>query len=71
MNKDTMKIYNYISTSPHYLKKIYDLKWKYTNIKEFYLMLNYVIMDIVSKEPQFIYIPRENIDLIKLTLTYY
>jgi len=71
MNKETNQISDYISNSGFYLEKIDSLRKKYTNIKDFQLMLSYMIMEIVNEEKKFINLSRKNIDLQELTNKYF
>jgi len=71
VNKETTQIVDYINKSGHYLEKIGELRVKHNNIKDFQLLLNYVIMEIVNEEKKFVHLSRKNIDLPKITELYF
>jgi len=69
MNKETGQILDYINKSGHYLERVQSLRMKHNNIKDFQVMLGYVIMEIVSEEKKFINLKRGNIELPEISVT--
>jgi hypothetical protein len=71
MNKETEQILNYINKSGHYLDKIADIRVKWNNLKDFQLLVGYVIMEIVSQEKAFMHISRKNIEINLIAERYF
>lgn len=66
MNNETNKILSYIDKSGFYLQKVYDLRKKHNNIKDFQVMFGYIVMEIVSEHKEFLYLNRQKIELPEL-----
>lgn len=66
MNLETNKILSYIDKSGFYLDKVYDLRKKHNNIKDFQMMFGYVVMEILNENKEFIHLNRNKIELPEL-----
>ena len=71
MNKETSILVEHIDKSGHALERIEQLRQKHNNIKDFQVMLGYLIMEIVSEEKKFINLSRKNIDLPMISQMYF
>lgn len=63
MNKESKTILKYIRTNLDWLSRVMKLRGQYLNQKDFTYQLGYVIMDLVSREPEFIRMDRNKIDI--------
>ena len=71
MNKETSILVEHIDKSGYALERIEQLRQKHNNIKDFQVMLGYLIMEIVSEEKKFINLSRKNIDLPMISQMYF
>ena len=71
MTKETKKVLEIINNDPEMVAKIDNLKLKYTNIREFYNQIGYVIMDLVTTNKSLYTINRSKIDLYLITERYF
>ena len=67
MNKETSLILEHINKNGHCCEKLSQLRSKHRNIKDFQVMLGYLVMEVVSEEKKFMNLSRKNIDLPYLT----
>lgn len=71
MNKETGILVEHIDKSSYALERIETLRQKHNNIKDFQVMLGYLIMEIVSEEKKFLNLSRKNIDLPMISQMYF
>lgn len=71
MNRETNQILDFIDKSGYYLQKVKDLRAKHNNIRDFRVMLGYVVMEIVSENKQFLHLKRDKIELHEMSERYF
>lgn len=71
MNKETLKLFEFMVNNPKWISKIKEKRQQYPNYKDFYNQAGYILMEILTTEKQFFDYPRDRINVKKLVDMYF
>lgn len=71
MNKETLKVFEFMVNNPKWVNKVKETKVRFPNYKDFYNQAGYLIMEILSTEKEFMDYPRNDINIKKIVDMYF
>lgn len=71
MNKDTLRIFNFMVNNPNWIAKLKDKRQTYPNYKDFYRESSEVILELLETEKEFYDYPRDNVNIKKIVDMYF
>jgi len=71
MNKNTLRLFNYMVSNPKWISRIKETRQKYPNYKDFYNESCKIVLELIQTEKQFYDYPKDNVNIKKIVDMYF
>jgi hypothetical protein len=71
VNKETLKLFEYMVNNPEWINRIKDERNKTSNYKDFQIKTGLILVELLETESQFYDYPRNDIEIKKIVDLYF